>query len=383
MTLGTAMSPDTARFSSVDDMIARLQPSYPVHCLWPEALRAAARRFVDRFPGDVLYAVKCNPNPMVLRSVHAGGIRHFDTASLAEIGQISEMFPEAAVYYHHPVKSRAMIESAHSVWGVRHFVLDHQDELKKLTDHLAGCPDSVAVVRIETPKSDAVFDLAAKFGAPPEVAVGLLRDAAAAGLKTGICFHVGSQCRTPSAYADAIRLAGEVIRGAGVAPVLFDVGGGFPVSYVNSPAPDLEDFFDAIREAYGTLGLRGCRLICEPGRALVAEGQSLIVQVLLRKPGKLYINDGIYGSLTDLKESGLVMPARVIRPDAEVAPETERFTIFGPTCDSVDVLPDDWDLPADVREGDWIEISTLGAYSNAIASNFNGFATETFVEIAG
>ncbi len=364
-------------------MVARLRPSYPVHCLWPDALRAVTRRFVESFPGEVLYAVKCNPNPLVLRAVHDGGVQHFDAASLAEIGLISEMFPEAVVYYHHPVKSRAMIESAHSVWGVRYFALDHQDELKKLTDHLGGCPDSVAVVRIETPKSDAVFDLAAKFGAPPEVAAGLLREAAAAGLKTGVCFHVGSQCRTPSAYADAIRLAGEVIRSASVEPVLFDVGGGFPVSYVNSPAPDLEVFFDAIREAYNGLGLEGCRLICEPGRALVAEGQSLIVQVLLRKQGKLYINDGIYGSLTDLKESGLVMPARLIRPGAATARRTERFTIFGPTCDSVDVLPDDWDLPADVREGDWIEISTLGAYSNAIASNFNGFAPETFVEIDG
>lgn len=377
--MGRVIQQDTTRFASVEDMIDRLRPSYPVNCLWPSVLRNAAAQFVKSFPGDVLYAVKCNPHPTVLKAMYDGGIRHFDTASLAEIGLIGEMFPDTTAYYHHPVKSRAMIETASSVWGIRYYALDHLDELDKVIER--ADKDAVAVVRIQTPKTDAVFDLAAKFGAPPETAVAILKAAAAAGLKTGISFHVGSQCRTPSAYSDAVAVAGKVIRDAAVDPVVFDVGGGFPVNYVNSPAPALDLYFEAITQSYDALGIANCNLICEPGRALVAEGQSLVVQVLLRKDCKLYINDGVYGSLTDLKASGLVMPARLIRPNEKPADLFDDFTIFGPTCDSVDVLPETWRLPADVREGDWIEVGTLGAYSNALASQFNGFAAETFVEI--
>jgi ornithine decarboxylase len=106
---------------------------------------------------------------------------------------------------------------------------------------------------------------------------------------------------------------------------------------------------------------------------------SLVVQVQLRKSDRLYINDGIYGSLSEMVTANLRLPARVVRLKGPTSPELTPFKLFGPTCDSVDVLPGTFDLPSDVAEGDWIEIDRLGAYSNSNATRFNGFYPETLV----
>src|SRR5712691_6008258 len=96
----------TGIFPSVDAVVARERPTEPLMCLRPAAIAGAARRFVDAFPGDVLYAVKCNPEPHVLQAVWAGGGRHFDCASLPEIALVRRMLPEAAVHFMHPVQGR-------------------------------------------------------------------------------------------------------------------------------------------------------------------------------------------------------------------------------------------------------------------------------------
>ena len=114
---------------------------------------------------------------------------------------------------------------------------------------------------------------------------------------------------------------------------------------------------------------------------LVASGCSVVVQVHLRKGDSLYINDGIFHSLSEPFHIGLKLPMRVIRPDGALATDTVDFKIFGPTCDCTDQIPYRIPLPADIREGDWIEIGQLGAYSNSMATRFNGFAVETFVNV--
>ena len=121
--------------------------------------------------------------------------------------------------------------------------------------------------------------------------------------------------------------------------------------------------------------------MCEPGRALVANGCSVVVQVHLRKDNRLYINDGISGSFSEAHTAGFQFPVRMHRLHGETSKEMQEFTVFGPTCDSLDVLPYSFTLPNDIKEGDWIEVSQLGAYSNACATRFNGFFPETFVEI--
>lgn len=376
------MAVDKGQFTDVTAVARALQPSYPVYCLRPDVLAGSARRFISQFPGTVLYAVKCNPHPLVLNALYKGGIRHFDTASLTEIAQVSDAFDDAHTYFMHPVKARAVIKTAYRVYGVRHFVVDHRSELQKVIDEV-GAQGNTIVVRVNTPPADdALYHLAAKFGAAPDDAAELMQEAAAAGSAVGLAFHVGSQCRSPEAYFSALELLGEVIRKAGVQPVCIDVGGGFPAAYGDRPVPALDAYMDAVRRGLKQLKLSPTvEIFAEPGRALVAQGCSLLTQVQLRKGDRLYINDGIYGSLSEMNTVAIRLPTRLIRLSGPVSETMGEFSLNGPTCDSLDVLPGTFTLPDDVREGDWIEIDQVGAYSNALATRFNGFYPETFVQV--
>jgi ornithine decarboxylase len=370
------------RFDDVRAVARALQPSYPVYCLRPDVLAENARRFISMFPGTVLYAVKCNPHPMVLDVLYQAGIRHFDTASLPEIAQICENYPDAHAYFMHPVKGRAVIASAYTVYGIRHFVIDHENELAKVMDE-TGDEDLVIIVRMRTPtSSQTLYDLSSKFGATPPEAAALMRAAHARGCKVGLSFHVGSQCSDPTSYGTALKLAGETIEMAGIEPVCLDVGGGFPAAYADQSVPPLEDYMAEIRTGLKALALNPTvDIFAEPGRSIVADACSLLTQVQLRKEDRLYINDGIYGSLSEMVQVDIRFRARVIRLNGDVSDKSQAFTLDGPTCDSVDVLPGTFDLPTDVREGDWIEIDQIGAYSNALATRFNGFYPETYVEV--
>jgi len=368
-------------FADATDLAARLTPGYPVYCVRPNRIMADARRFLRGFPGRTLYAVKCNPHPMVLRAIHAAGVRHYDTASLGEIAQVRELFRDATAYFMHPVKSRAAILSAEQVYGVGHFVVDHPDELQKVIETTQD--DEITLfVRLATSSKGAVLDLSRKFGATVDQAVAMLDRIHREGYRAGIAFHVGSQCRDPAAFRDALKRVGLVLARTEAEIHYLDVGGGFPAPYVGEAVPPLEDFFKAIEAGVRQLNLRrDAVLMCEPGRAMVASGLSLLVQVQLRKGDSLYINDGVYHSLSEPLVFNNHLPVRLVRPGGPVARQKRDFTVYGPTCDSHDVLPTPFTLPEDVREGDWIEVGQVGAYSNALATGFNGFKPETFVEL--
>lgn len=369
------------RFDDVTAMIRALMPSYPVYCIHPDVLQATAARFVESFPGRVLYAVKCNPHPKILQILYDAGIRHFDTASLAEIAQVREQFRDAGAYFMHPVKARAAIKVAHEVYGIRHFVVDHPTEMTKVLDETGGEGVTI-IVRIATPAAGAAYDLSKKFGIRPGDAADLLKEAKAWGCQTGLAFHVGSQCLVPRAYRTALEMVGDVLEAAKVDLHMLDVGGGFPAAYQGVQMPPLESYMDEITEGLERLDLRrDCVVMCEPGRAMVADGMSLVTQVLLRKEDQVYINDGIYGSLSEMVTARVQMPVRAIRLRGDMSTNTMDFSIAGPTCDSLDVLPFTFHLPEDTDEGDWIEIGMVGAYGNALRTNFNGFFPDTFVEI--
>jgi ornithine decarboxylase len=376
---GTGLRPPQRRYENARAMVAALKPSYPVYCVRAGEVKAAARRFLDAFPGRVLYAVKCNPHPLILKALYEEGIRHFDTASLAEVAQVRELFRDAECYFMHPVKARSAIKTADEVYAVEHFVVDHMDELYKVLDS-AGGEGLAILVRIATPSAGAAYDLSAKFGARPAEAVELLTAIRSEGCQAGISFHVGSQCLLPRAYRTALGIVGEVIDAAKVDIHYLDVGGGFPSTYLGSVAPPLDEFIGEIEDGLRDLRLRrDCVLMCEPGRALVATGMSLVTQVQLRKGDSLYINDGVYGSLSETVTARLRFPARRIRLTEADSEEAADFTIYGPTCDNTDMLPLPVRLPADMREGDWIEFGHIGAYSNALSSRFNGFYPDTYV----
>jgi ornithine decarboxylase len=342
----------------------------------------AASWFQENFPGEVLYAVKANPSPWVLDAVYAAGVRWFDVASEAEVDLIASRYPDATMAFMHPVKSRKAIERAYFDRGVRIFALDCLAELEKIVDATGGAPDLTLVVRLAVSNSEAGYALNDKFGAGERDAPLLLQRTRRFADSLGVSFHVGSQCMSPSAYRDAMALASRVILKAAVTVDIVDVGGGFPSAYPGMSPPELSRFVDVIDECFEEMPvLMNADLWCEPGRALVAESSSILARVELAKSGALYINDGSYGNLFDAAHCKWPFPVKALRADGAFSEETLPFKLFGPTCDSIDVMEGPYQLPADIREGDYIEIGMIGAYGVAMSTRFNGCGETETVEV--
>jgi ornithine decarboxylase len=366
----------------VDDLVRTLRPDEPMHCFHPAVAAAAAEDFVAAFPGDVLYAVKCNPEPAVLRALWEGGVRHFDCASAGEVALVQQMFDSAEIHFMHPVKSRAAIREAYGRHGVRDFVVDSAAELAKILAETGRAHDLGIIVRLALPAGNARYDLSGKFGAPVYETAALLSLARPHVARLGISFHVGSQCMDPLAWRRAIALAGQAIAASGVVVDIVDVGGGFPVAYPDLDPPPLGAFLAEIEASFEALGLpESTRLWAEPGRALVAASCSVVVQVQLRRDDALYVNDGVYGSLSDAGVPRFRFPVRAIRDGAFGDAGEREFRFYGPTCDSADVMHGPFPLPADIAEGDWIEIGQLGAYGACLRTAFNGFDRARLVEV--
>ncbi len=378
------------RFASVEKIIERLKPVDPVYVIFPDKFRVAARRFIDAFPGDTLYAVKANPAPHVLDQVYASGIRHFDTASLREIELVRGRYPDAQCHFMAPVRAPGAARVAFEQHNVRDFVVDCDFELDKLLPETKGGKSLRIFVRIATPLGGAVLELSSKFGTTPDDAARLLKRVAEAGATPALTFHVGSQCLSPFSYAQAIEMARRTSLIAGVEIAALDIGGGFPGPYSGNDVPPYHWYFDTIREALATLPEgKKISVLCEPGRALIAEGLSLITQVILRKGDKLYINDGIYGSFDELTLPGWTADyhLRVFALDGKGRALTQpagqsAFRVYGPTCDTLDVLPRPLMLPETIGPGDFIVFDSIGAYSVAVRTDFNGFYPDRWA-IAG
>ena len=383
------------RFASVAELIDKERPSLPVYALFPPAFKAAAKHFLDGFPGETMYAVKANHALPVVDHVHGAGIRHFDVASLAEVKLARERYPDAGLHFMAPVRIRGAAGEAHKKYGVRNLALDSEDELNTILRETGGDTDKTIAaaltlfVRLYVPADGALLELSSKFGIGTTAAAQLLRKIVQAGAKPALTFHVGSQCLHPKSYKTALARCAEVLQQARVELEALDVGGGFPGYYLNVTVPPLTEFFDAIREGLADLNLpKRAPVYCEPGRALVADGLSVITRVSLRRDYTVFINDGIYGSLNEyaLQNWPVRYPLRIFSegPDGKIVEKTGRvapFKAFGPTCDTLDVLHYPIDLPETIGVGDWIEFQKLGAYSCALRTAFNGFYPDTFVEI--
>ncbi len=360
------------KFASASALIAARKPVRPVLGLRPHAAGRAARWFLANFPGDVAYAYKANSSVFLLGALYGAGIRHFDVASLPELEDAATI-PGAELHFMHPVKSRDAIRRARAL-GVRRFALDSEDELDKIVAETDGARDLHLFVRVAVPAKNSRIPLERKFGVAGAVAARLLVKTRQAAAELGVTFHVGSQTTTPDAFVTALAEVHKLIVKAGVVVDSVDVGGGFPARYIDSDPAPLASFMEAIAAGVEKLPVReNVRLVCEPGRALVAEAESLIVRVDARRGGDLYINDGAYGTLFDAAHLGFVFPARLVSreqgPDEPLAP----FELWGPTCDSIDGMKGPFMLPASVREGDYLEMGNIGAYGRALAGHFNGY----------
>jgi ornithine decarboxylase len=310
------------------------------------------------------------------------GVTGFDVASLAEIELVRSVSADARLAFMHPVKSRGAITRAYFEYGVRTFSLDSHDELAKIIDATGNATDLNLLVRMTVSADGAAYSLSGKFGVSLDQATSLLlatRQAVKDGLM-GVCFHVGSQCMRPSAYEAAMAQIGRAISRAGVFVDIVDVGGGFPSVYPGMVPPDMQEYADAIHRGFSEMPVsETTELWCEPGRALVAEASSVLCRVDLRKGDALYLNDGSYGSLFDATHSRWPFPTKLVR-DGAASGDLKPFRFYGPTCDSIDHMPGPFWLPADVQEGDFIEIGMLGAYGVAMSTGFNGYGEH---DIAG
>lgn len=374
---------------SVQDYVEKLKPSIPVYFLRPNSIKRAAKFFLDNFyspkySSNVLYSVKSNPDVAVLNYLFASGIKDFDVASMAEVKLINDLFgSEAKIYFMHPIKSREAIYEAYFDYGIRHFSLDSFAELEKIIEVTKGAKDLSLHIRLAIPNSHAAIDLSGKFGILPSEAPSLLRKTRTIAKELGICFHVGSQCMDAVQYRNAINITKEVLDQSLVKLDVLDIGGGFPSSYPGLTPQGLNFYFDEIFDAINQLNLElTCKIWCEPGRALVAEAASLLVRVEARKEAMLYLNDGTYGGLFDAGSLGFIFPTKAIRiGEGAKLIGSKPFGFYGPTCDSLDVMKGPFYLPKNIKEGDYIEIGQVGAYSKTIRTEFNGFNETMQLEV--
>ncbi len=376
MQQGNALHQSLYEDSNLLALVRSHKPAKPLYIMYPDRITDAARNFVGAFRGTPMYAVKTNPDAIALNAVARGGIKVFDVASLAEIKLVAQHFANAEMHFMHTIKAPEEIHAAYHDYGVRHFVLDHEDELFKIMRETDLAQDLNLTVRIALPKNGAaLIDFSSKFGAHFEDAVDLLQKCRPVSRSLVISFHVGTQTVDPSRYGLAIDYCAAVMKAAGVSVDVINVGGGFPVNYVDQPnVCTINDCFDAIDRRLAEHNLSHMKLMAEPGRVLVANAAKLVTRVELRKDDLLYINDGVYGGLFDAaKWVETHYPVAAISCDRPFDGPRRAYRLAGPTCDSLDMMEGPFALPADIGMGDWIVFDQVGAYSQCLRSDFNGF----------
>jgi len=372
------------KFKSVEELINQLKPEKPVYCIRKNSVTTASKYFQKNFPGEILYAVKTNPHPLVIQALVDSGINQFDVASIEEIEQVKKFMSSAKCSFMHTVKSPESIKEAYFRYDIKTFSLDTKEELIKIIKNTNSAKDLELFVRVAVSNEHAEIDLSKKFGALNSESLGLLRLAKQYAKKVGLSFHVGSQCMHPISYAKGITEIGNIIKKTKIIPDYINVGGGFPTIYPDLIPQNLIQYFKEIKKSLENLKLEKMpKIICEPGRALVAESGSTIVRVNLRKKQKLYINDGTYGTLFDAGTPNIVFPSKMIKDTSSkiISKKLTAFDFFGPTCDSMDYMKGPFLLPNNIKEDDYVELGQLGAYGLTFRTKFNGFYSDEIYEV--
>ena len=372
------------KFKSVEELVNQLKPEKPVYCIRKSSIESAVKFFLKKFSGSVLYAVKTNPHPEIIKSIIDSGIEQFDVASIEEIKSIRKFSHSAKCSYMHTVKSKESIKEAYFNYNVKTFSLDTKDELIKIIESTNNAKDLELFVRVAVSNEHAEIDLSKKFGALTSEAIGLTRLAKQHAKKIGLSFHVGSQCMHPISYSKGITEIGNIIKKTKIVPDYINIGGGFPTIYPDLIPQSLNSYFTEIKKSLENLKLETLpKIICEPGRALVAESGSTIVKVNLRKKKNLYINDGTYGTLFDAGTPNIVYPSKMIKENSNkiISKKLTAFDFFGPTCDSMDYMKGPFLLPNNIKENDYIELGQLGAYGLTFRTQFNGYYSDEIYEV--
>lgn len=360
--------------------LARTLPDHPILYFSPQILHETAARFQDGFGGLVSYAVKANPGPAILSNLVAAGVTVFDVASPAEMSAARVASRDAVLHYNNPVRSEREVAEGIAA-DVASWSVDDFGELAKLD----AVPRSAEIaVRFALPVEGAAYHFGDKFGAEPDQAVDLLKQVAGEGWTPSLSFHPGTQCEDAGAWVQYIAEAARIVERAGIRIARLNVGGGF-ASRRGEDNPDLEAVFAAINKATRkSFGKQAPQLLCEPGRSMVAEACTLATRIKgMREDGSaLFLNDGIYGGLVDLRDMGLTGRVRVVSPAGrERRGKLRPRIVFGPTCDSLDRLPDGLMVPDSARSGDYVLFPGLGAYSSAMSTAFNGYGLRDIASV--
>jgi ornithine decarboxylase len=374
---GTALSAIDRHYAypfigSIDDFVRLHRPSIPVYFYQADVLKQRAALFQTGCWNRTLYAVKCNPHPFILKNLYDAGITEFDVASLTEAALIRQYLPaDAGLYFMHPVKSFQTIKAAYYNYGVRVFALDSLAELEKIMAATDNANDLTLVIRFTlTHNHHSALPLKGKFGVEMHALEPLLKACKEKAHKVGLAFHVGSQAMDVSAWESAIAQIAEFRDQIDV----LDIGGGFPARYPDMDTKPLEEYFAAIKGAITEHGFENHEIWSEPGRAMVADCGSLLIQVIQKRGDALYVNDGVFGGLYDASDwigFNYYVSAHSLRDD--VSNNLKPYRFFGPTCDSDDQMQGPFLLPCNIYDEDWINIQSLGAYSYSMRSDFNGY----------
>ena len=355
----------------------------PLFVVDHDELRANYRTFKKHLPRvQAYYAVKANSDPAIVKTFYDAGAS-FDVASLPEFKLVHDCIkglPEKErqefiwdkIIYANPIKANETLMVLDRYKPL--VTYDNFEEIKKIVEH---APNAGVALRLKVPNTGAMVELSSKFGAAPGEAVDLILAAHERGLVVeGLSFHVGSQTTNVENYVQALSLAASVFKEArdrGYDKMnLLDIGGGFPAPYDPTVKP-FSALAKILNRELDRLFDDDIEILAEPGRFMVATAATSVVKIIGKavRDGKLcyYIDDGVYHTF-----SGVIFDHCHYHFGAFRKGPKQVCSVFGPTCDALDVVSMTEELPGNLQLGDLLYSENIGAYSAASSTWFNGFA---------
>jgi len=362
----------------------------PLFIIDHDELRSNYAVFKDNLPRvQAYYAVKANPDPVIVKTLFEAGAS-FDVSSIAEFNIVYDNIKELSeqeqhqwiwdnIIYANPIKAEETLRELDKYQPLMTF--DNREEVFKIRDN---APNSRVVLRLRVSNAGAMVELSSKFGASHDEALDLIFEAVNAGLTVaGLSFHVGSQTTNFENYMQAINMAALIfkeVKERGYDQMdLLDIGGGFPAPYDESVKP-FSELAKRINTELNRLIPEDIKIIAEPGRFMVATTATAVSKIIGKavRHGKLcyYIDDGVYHTF-----SGVIFDHCQYHFDAFKEGPTQICTVFGPTCDGLDVISMTEELPEDLERGDLLSSKNIGAYSGATSTYFNGFPPAKVIQV--
>ena len=348
---------------------------------------ATFKKYLPRI--QAYYAVKANPDPAIVKTLFDAGAS-FDVASMPEFHIVHEYIKDMPdkqrqawiwdkIIYANPIKANETLQELNPYKPL--VTYDNHEEIRKIKKY---APQAGLALRLKVPNTGAMVELSSKFGAAPGEAVDLILAADKVGLTVeGISFHVGSQTTNFKNYVAAINLAANIFKEAkdhGYTKMnLLDIGGGFPAPYDDTVKP-FRELASIINRELNRLFPKNIQILAEPGRFLCATAATAVSKIIGKavRDGKLcyYINDGVYHTF-----SGVIFDHCHYHMKSFKRGPTQICSVFGPTCDALDVVSLAEEMPGDLQLGDLLYSEQIGAYSHASSTWFNGFPPATVVHI--